>query len=157
MPGAAILTAFFSLPLPVAIHDIQGPGHVSPLVGQVVDVAGVVTKVGSASFYMQDDAPDDDERTSEAIRVKSEATIAMGDVVRVMGVVREVRPGCDGCSETSEAYANLTTTEIAANDVVVMGHAEALPEPIALGTGGMDRAPPSESIDDGAMGDVEGG
>src|SRR5579859_928625 len=112
MPGAAILTAFFSLPLPVAIHDIQGPGHVSPLVGQVVDVAGVVTKVGSACFYRQDDAPDDDERTSEAMCVKRDAKIAMGDVVRVMAAIPEVRPGCDGWSQTSVSYENLTTTEI---------------------------------------------
>src|SRR6266550_4848124 len=98
MPTLVISAGFFALPLAVAIHDIQGPGHVSPLAGHEVDVAGVVTKVAPSSFNIQDAAPDDDERTSEAVRVSSSANVAVGDMVRVMGAVRELRPGCDGCS-----------------------------------------------------------
>src|SRR6266511_2770681 len=157
MQTFAIATGLFSLSLAVAIHDIQGPGHVSPLVGHEVDVAGVVTKVALASFYMQDAVPDDDERTSEGIRVSSNENVAVGDIVRVAGVVREVRPGCDGCSATSDAYANLTTTEIAAASVAWIGHADALPDPIEIGTGPTRRRPPSEIVEDGASGDVESG
>ena len=45
-------------PEPVAIHDIQGAAHLSPLDGQaVVDVPGVVTRRSTNGFWMQDDAP----------------------------------------------------------------------------------------------------
>src|SRR5258708_2653561 len=157
MPTFVISAGFLALPLAVAIHDTQGPGHVSPLAGYEVDVAGVVTKVAPSSFNIQEAAPDDDERTSEAVRVSSSANVAVGDMVRVTGVVRELRPGCGGCSAASDAYANLTTTEIAATSVLWIGHADTLPDPIELGAGPGRRRSPSEIVDDGASGDVESG
>ncbi|MEP6704700.1 MAG: choice-of-anchor D domain-containing protein, partial [Acidobacteriota bacterium] len=55
---------------PVAIHEIQGAAHISPLVGQqVVGVAGIVTSKASNGFFMQDPAPDADPATSEGIFV----------------------------------------------------------------------------------------
>src|SRR6267142_382403 len=112
------------------IHDLQGAGHLAPFVDrEVIDVEGVVTQLSQHGFYMQDPAPDDDDATSEGIRVSWQGTVAVGDLVRVAGTVREVRPGCSACSAASEAFANLSITEMAARDVAVVGSAE-LPEAV---------------------------
>jgi endonuclease/exonuclease/phosphatase family metal-dependent hydrolase len=137
------------------IHDIQGRGHRSPLVDrEVAAVEGVVTQTGAHVFYMQDLVPDDDEATSEGIRVSSDARISIGDLVQVSGVVREARPGCTSCAATDEAFANLTTTQIVASEVAPIGHAVELPATTRLGDGPGERRPPSETIEEG-VGDVE--
>jgi predicted extracellular nuclease len=41
-------------PPSVAIHDIQGTGHISPHVGETVTTSGVVTAKRSNGFYLQD-------------------------------------------------------------------------------------------------------
>src|SRR5262249_59786549 len=54
------------------ISSIQGSGHISPLVGQVVTTQGVVTAVdtnGSRGFYIQDPTGDGNAATSEGIFV----------------------------------------------------------------------------------------
>jgi predicted extracellular nuclease len=137
------------------IHDIQGAAHISPWVGEeVVDVEGVVTGLAPHGFYMQDDVPDGDVATSEGIRVSSEMSVATGDVVQVTGVVREMRPGCEGCSPSDDAFDNLTTTELEASAVVVVGRSE-LPDPTPLGSGAGDRRPPAKIVEDSAIRDVE--
>src|SRR5690606_23829296 len=70
------------------IHDIQGAGHYSPYANQQVsDVEGIVTKVvDSSNFYMQDQQPDEDKKTSEGILVyKKGHGVSAGDVVSVSG------------------------------------------------------------------------
>lgn len=59
------------------IHDIQGAGHYSPYANQQVsDVEGIVTKVvDSGNFYMQDQRPDEDKKTSEGILVYKKDTV----------------------------------------------------------------------------------
>jgi predicted extracellular nuclease len=163
---AAAALALSSLPLgataveatPVRIRDIQGSGHISPLVNTAVsDVSGIVTAVrpvGTRGFYMQDPAPDGDVGTSEAIFVFTGATapaVSVGDLVRVSGRVLEFRPG--GASST-----NLTTTQLArsgttALTVTVIGSGSPLPAATVVGEGG--RLPPSSVIDDDATGSVE--
>ena len=81
------------------IHAIQGSGSASPMVGQTVDVEGIV--VGSfqgtsklRGFYLQEpDATwDSDPATSEGIFVFESATgtpVNVGDRVRVRGTVSE--------------------------------------------------------------------
>lgn len=141
---------------PIRIHDIQAAAHRSPLVDRdVTGVEGVVTQLGAGAFYLQDPLPDGDDATSEGIRVSSGAPVAVGDWVAVDGTVREVRPGCASCVASSEAFSNLSTTEIAASSVVVMGHGVALPAPVRVGGAAGARRPPSEIIEDDARGDVE--
>src|SRR5262245_38769362 len=143
------------LVLGLRIHDIQGRGHRSPFVDrEVVAVEGVVTQTRAHAVYLQDVEPDGDDATSEGVRVGSDASVTPGDVVQVSGVVREVRPGCASCSAGDEAFANLTTTEIAASDVVPLGRAVGLPPATRLGTGPGERRPPADVIEDG-VGDVE--
>jgi hypothetical protein len=89
----------------VAIHDVQGSGAASPLVGAVVSVEGVVVGdfqdgVGADGdlngFYVQEEDADADAdpATSEGIFVADGNTpavdVANGDLVRVTGVVGEV-------------------------------------------------------------------
>src|SRR4029077_906515 len=75
------------------IHAIQGNGHISPLVGQVVHTTGVVTAVdtnGSRGFYIQDPTGDGNTATSDGIFVfrPSGALSAIGHLVRVSGTVQ---------------------------------------------------------------------
>jgi predicted extracellular nuclease len=135
----------------VAIHDIQGAAHTSPLNGQNVSgVVGIVTAKRSNGFYMQDPSPDADAATSEAIFVFTSsppAAVNVGDAVRVGGRVTEFRPG--GSSST-----NLSTTEIGSSPTVtVTSTGNSLPATTVIGSGG--RIPPGQVIEDDAAGSVE--
>ena len=76
----------------VHIHNIQGEGDVSPLVGVTVQgVDGVVTKVQSNGFFMQDPNPDADPLTSEGIWVYtgSAPAVSVGQEISVTAKVGE--------------------------------------------------------------------
>lgn len=85
-------------PLEVKIHEVQGSGLVSPLVGDRVIVEGIV--VGDfetfgqlAGFFVQeeDTDADADPATSEGVFVFnfSNDSVSVGDLVRVEGTVEE--------------------------------------------------------------------
>jgi predicted extracellular nuclease len=132
------------------IHDIQGARHVSPYDDRIVSgVPGVVTAVDTNGFYMQDNQPDADERTSEGIFVftssKPRADIVMGALVHVSGTVNEF----DNFTAT-----NLSITEIASPTVTVDGPGTT-PAPTVIGQGG--RIPPNRVIDNDSNGNVDTG
>jgi len=81
------------------IHDVQGDGATSPLVGNSVVVRGLVTGVKSNGFFLQapDVEADADPATSEALFVftSSSPTVAVGDEVQVTGTVSEFSPPSD--------------------------------------------------------------
>ncbi|MET0592252.1 MAG: lamin tail domain-containing protein, partial [Polyangiaceae bacterium] len=141
------------------IRDIQGRTHISPLAGSVVSaVAGIVTVVGTTGFYFQDPTPDADDATSEGLFVytASAPTVIAGDSVLVSGTVDEFRSGCtSGCTASSSAYSNLTTTELKLVTVTVVSSGNALPLPIAIGAGAGARRPPTNVIEDDTTGSVE--
>ncbi len=131
----------------VRIHDIQGAGHTSPLVGQAVaDVPGIVTAVDSNGFYFQDPNPDDNLATSEAIFVftGSAPTVQGGDAVTVSGTVSEFTPG-------GASTGNLSTTQIISGNssVSILSSNNPLPAAIVLGSGG--RELPDQVIDSDAL------
>jgi len=139
----------FSFTTPVEINDIQGASHLSPLAGRLVSgLAGVVTAKLGNGFYLQDQTPDANDATSEAIFVftSSSPTVDIGDDVRVGGRVAEFRPG-------GAASTNLTTTEITSPTISVLSSDNALPSTAVLGVGG--RIPPNMVIEDDATGSVE--
>lgn len=79
------------------ISDVQGSSDVSPLVGQTVAIEAGVTAIAPQlnGFFVQEEAKDvdDNQATSEGIFVFSEqslASIAVGQLVRVSGVVQEI-------------------------------------------------------------------
>jgi hypothetical protein len=142
--------SFTTVAPPVAIHEIQGASHRSPLVGlNVSQVPGIVTLKRTNGFYMQDPTPDADDATSEGIFVftsSAPTSVNAGDAVKVNGQVSEFRAG--GASS-----ANLTTTELITPTVTVISTGNPLPAATIAGTGG--RVPPSDVIEDDASGDVE--
>lgn len=83
----------------VFIHDIQGSGDVSPMVGQTVEVEAIVVADFQSSdtlngFFLQEEDADADnsDLTSEGIFVYegySDVDVSVGDRVKVTGVVAE--------------------------------------------------------------------
>lgn len=78
------------------IHDVQGAGWSSPIVGTEVTVQGIVTanfqSTGLGGFYLQeeDSDADGDADTSEGIYVFDDArAVSVGDKVEVTGTVIE--------------------------------------------------------------------
>jgi predicted extracellular nuclease len=131
----------------VAIHDIQGTNHLSPMTEQMVSTRGIVTARRAKGFYMQDPNPDANDATSEAIFVYigSAPTVADGDAVLVTGMVKEYR--------ASDVSLTITELDNPGRTVTVESQGNPLPPPVVIGTGG--RIPPNTTIEDDAIGDVE--
>lgn len=115
------------------IHDIQGPGASSPIVGAVVHTTGIVTGRKSNGFFLQapDAEVDADPATSEGVFVFTGAApgaaAAVGNRVRVSGTVIEFVPASDP--------GQAPLTEIGGSPTVALLDAPAtpvLPTPIAL-------------------------
>jgi predicted extracellular nuclease len=113
------------------IGQIQGAGHVSPLVGQTVTTTGVVTALAFNGFYLQDLEGDPDEATSDGIFAftGSSPGVAVGDLVDVTGNVSEFIPG-------GAATGNLSTTQIFRPAVNVLSSGHPLPYPVVIGRSG---------------------
>ncbi len=135
------------------IHDIQGSGHISPLVGSTVsNMPGIVTAVRNNGFWMQDTDPDADNNTSEGIFVftSSAPGRTVGESVLVSGTVQENR---------ANNVQNLSTTQIASPSVSVVSSGNPLPAPVVISSqaGAGVRLIPTNTIsnDFPANGDVE--
>ncbi len=125
-------------PGPLAIHDIQGTGFLSPQNGKAVtNVPGIVTGARSAGsskgFWIQDPNPDSNPATSEGIFVftSSTPTVSPGDSVLVSGKVSEFYPLASG--DTVATTSNLSITEIDDPTVITLSAGNPLPAPIVLG------------------------
>lgn len=130
-----------------SLHDLQGPGALSPFDGQdVAGVRGLVTSVQGRGFTLQSPPgeEDGDERTSEGllvVRAESAATAGMpavGDLLRVDGVVRERR--------SASRPNDLTVTTLEARSWTRERSGQPLPAPVTLGPGG--RPLPAALADD---------
>ncbi len=116
------------------VHDIQGPGHVSPFVGRcVVGVEGVVTAIlgqrKGQAFWIQSVVSDDDSSTSEGVLVtalEGTAMVAIGDLVRVDGRVEERSWGFE-----------LPVTRIVASHLEITGRDVPLPDAVVIGRSGV--------------------
>lgn len=146
--------AIFEFTPPMRISDVQGAGQVSPLVGQTVSVAGIVTAVTSNGFYLQDPNPDADAATSEGIfvfRGSAGSKPTVGDSVRVNGKVEEFRgvPARSNDLSVTQLNASSDTTGF-----TVLSSDNALPAATLVGQGG--RVPPNQIIaNDAVNGSVE--
>lgn len=78
-------------PIPV----IQGSGASSPKVGQTLLTMGVVTKLTNNGFFLQDEAGDNNDETSDGILVFTGVvpTVAVGDRIRLSATVSEFKVG----------------------------------------------------------------
>jgi hypothetical protein len=114
-----------------AIHDVQGSGASSPLVGQAVTVEGLVTARRSNGFFLQapDAEADADPMTSEGIFVFTSsappAAAAVGARVRVSGTVVEFVPPADPQQPPLTEISSPTVVQLAAGPLP-------LPTPVVL-------------------------
>ncbi|MDY6782284.1 MAG: endonuclease [Cyanobacteriota bacterium] len=128
-------------PETIKIYEIQGEGHLSPLVGQSVVTTGIVTAVESNGFYLQDPTGDGNDATSDGIFVftNSAPGVNIGDELRVEGNVSEFIPG-------GASTGNLSSTQISGNPTLTtLSTGNSLPAAVILGEGG--RKPPTQIID----------
>nr|WP_062341713.1 lamin tail domain-containing protein [Herbidospora sakaeratensis] len=115
----------------VRIHDIQGSGRISPIVGQnVTNVPGIVTAVrntgNSRGYWMQDLSADADPLTSEGLFVFTGSTspgVVAGDSVVTSGRVTEFRPAT-GSQALTEIGGTVSTIRVSGGN--------ALPAPIPV-------------------------
>ena len=102
------------------IHDIQGTGATSPIVGSVVTTRGIVTGVTANGFFVQEEDADvdADPATSEGIFVFTSsappAAAAFTAHVQVTGTVSEFVPSADPLQPPS--------TQLTSPTVIVRSH-----------------------------------
>jgi uncharacterized protein len=101
------------------IHDIQGPGASSPIVGSSVTTTGIVTGVRSNGFFIQepDASVDADPATSEGILVFNGGggpppAAVVGALVQVTGTVAEFVPPQDTLQPPLTELTGTTTVQL---------------------------------------------
>ncbi|HJX29377.1 MAG TPA: lamin tail domain-containing protein, partial [Thermoanaerobaculia bacterium] len=105
-----------------AIHDIQGPGNSSPIVGATVTTRGIVTGIKNNGFFIQepDASVDADPATSEGVFVFTSSapagTILVGDQVQVTATVIEFVPAQDPLQPPLTELSSPTVTELSAGN-----------------------------------------
>lgn len=111
------------------ISALQGSGAASPFANTVQTTTGVITKVLSSGYYIQDPDGDGDPTTPDAIYVYTGSASApgkLGDLVRVTGTVTEYTPTGAPRSYTEikdiTASANLGTGKTVNVTNVVLGN-----------------------------------
>ena len=144
--GSAIITlTVTAAPLNLSIHDIQGPGDTSPVVGKLVSTTGIVTAVVSNGFFFQnpDNAVDADPNTSEGMFVftssRPTAVATVGNLVQVTGTVGEFIPSSDPNSPSS--------TEIDGPTISLISTGNPLPTPVTLTAADTDPAGPIDQLE----------
>jgi len=115
----------------VAIHELQGAGNRSPLLGELVAVEGIVTLRKFNGFFVQS-APgeeDSDPLTSQGVFVFTTSAGApveaqVGNRVQVRGTVAEFTP--------SSNVNQLPVTELTFATTSVLSTGNPLPEPVVI-------------------------
>ena len=119
------------IPVTAAIHDIQGSGSATPLLGQDLITTGIVTARKSNGFFLQSPTAgyDADLLTSEALFVFTGSTPAVlaGDDVSARG--------------TASEFFNLTQLEGSLpGDITVLSQGNGVPAAVTLTTAILDPA-----------------
>ncbi len=84
------------------IYTLQGSGSASPFTGQAVSTTGVVTRLNSNGFFIQDLAGDGNPATSDGIFVFSTQFFpTVGSLVRVAATVTEFNVGTASNADTA--------------------------------------------------------
>jgi uncharacterized repeat protein (TIGR01451 family) len=129
-PGGGIGTILNDDVKLTPIHDIQGNGATSPIVGTSITTRGIVTGVKSNGFFIQesDDGADADPNTSEGIFVFTSsappATAVVGNLVQVAATVQEYIPSAD---PNSPSFTELVTPTI-----TLVSTGNPLPTPVVI-------------------------
>ena len=114
------------------IYNIQGSGTTSPLVDQTVSTNGIVTKVHSNGYFLQDPVGDGNTATSDGILVftSTAPTVTVGQWVRVSGKVTEFNTG-SATNAITKAHTVTELTGITSTTVLGSGY-NITPTPISL-------------------------
>jgi predicted extracellular nuclease len=125
-----------------SIPEIQGAGHLSPLIGETVTTTGVVTAVDGNGFYFQDQEGDGDDNTADGLFVFTNQApiVSVGDEISLTGRVSEFIPG-------GASTGNLSTTQMTAFNnagIAILSSGNALPSPVIIGRSG--RVPPALGV-----------
>ena len=94
------------------ITAIQGRGDVSPLEGQTVTTSGVVTRVNSHGFFLQDLRGDADDATSDGLFVFTRTAptgVAVGQGLQLTGTVVEFSTAGSSVTQLSSPSAITVT------------------------------------------------
>ncbi|MCY7354491.1 MAG: lamin tail domain-containing protein [Lysobacter sp.] len=124
------------------IHDIQGAGATSPIVGQTVTTLGIVTGRKGNGFFLQtaDGEADANTATSQGIFVFTSTTpplqATVGNRVRVSGTVVEFIPSQDPLQLPLTEISNTTA-------IIELSTGNAMPTPVQLTTTFPDPANPA--------------
>lgn len=96
--------------LMIPIYLIQGSGVSSSAAGTTVTTQGVVTKLNTNGYFLQDEAGDNDSATSDGIFVftSSAPTVTVGDRVRLTAKVTEFKTG-SGATAQANPVTELTS------------------------------------------------
>jgi uncharacterized repeat protein (TIGR01451 family) len=127
------------------IHDIQGPGASSPLVGASVTARGIVTGVRTNGFFIQepDASVDADPSTSEGVFVFTSsappAAAVVGNFVQVTGTVSEFVPTSD--------LLQPPVTELTSPTTALLSSGNPLPAAIPLTATFPDPAGPFDQLE----------
>jgi uncharacterized repeat protein (TIGR01451 family) len=127
------------------IHDIQGPGASSPIVGASVTTTGIVTGVRGNGFFLQepDASVDADPATSEGVFVFTSgappAAAVVGALVQVTATVVEFVPPSDSLQPP--------LTELSSPTVVQLSTGNPLPVAIPLTATFPDPAGPHDQLE----------
>ena len=127
------------------IHDVQGNGSSSPIVGSSVTIRGIVTGVTANGFFVQEEDAevDADPATSEAIFVFTGSTppvaAAFSARVEVTGTVTEFVPTSDPLQAPS--------TQLTAPTVTQVDPGQPLPAPIPVTATFPDPAGPFDQLE----------
>jgi predicted extracellular nuclease len=115
----------------VTIMQIQGVGHISPLVGKTVTTHGIVTALAFNGYYVQDPDGDGNDDTSDGIFVFTGGApdVAVGDEVELTDEPSEFIPG-------GADTGNLSITQLSFPDTTVLSKDNPLPAPVVIGTSG---------------------
>jgi uncharacterized protein len=127
------------------IHDIQGPGATSPIVGANVTTRGIVTGRKSNGFFIQepDASVDADPNTSEGIFVFTSsappAAATVGNLVQVTATVVEFVPNQDPLQPP--------LTELVSPSVSLISTGNPLPAAVTLTAAFPDPAGPVDQLE----------
>lgn len=146
-----ILTLFLLAPLygnmvdaknGIQIHDIQGKGHKSPMIGNKVnDIEGIVTykyEIGRSNYlHLQSPASmyDGNPKTSEGIIIYTgkREEVEIGDRISVTGTVDEYYiDGYDDKTETDLSVTQINARNDQGGNIRVLEHDVELPAPIKI-------------------------
>ena len=104
------------IPVAATIPAIQGSGAASALASQLVVTSGVVTRINSNGFFIQDLTGDGNPATSDGLFVFTSATVypevQPGNLVQVTGTVAEFASGAGTAATPLTQIANPTSVSL---------------------------------------------